>query len=268
MVVDNDQTASQVLQHMNREKAGRVTFMPLNRLSSTSDVRFPDAEDCLPLIARIRFDPAYKPAVEQVFGRTVVCPDLLIAADYTRSHGVNGITLDGDRADSRGVLTGGYYDVRRSRLDIIKAVKNWTEKYEADAARHEEVTNAITRLDQEITALQGEMQKTEASRRQAADARQPLITKVGWIQREEETLGQRLAELEESLTVAEQDGHDLETKIKAYQTELKSKMTQNLSAAEVKEMSELSARVDKQKAESVEISKKRAEVSGGLAHTS
>jgi structural maintenance of chromosome 3 (chondroitin sulfate proteoglycan 6) len=253
---------------MNREKAGRVTFMPLNRLSSTSDVRFPDAEDCLPLIARIRFDPAYKPAVEQVFGRTVVCPDLLIAADYTRSHGVNGITLDGDRADRRGVLTGGYYDVRRSRLDIIKAVKNWTEKYEADAARHEEVTNAITRLDQEITALQGEMQKTEASRRQAADARQPLITKVSWIQREEETLGQRLAELKESLTVAEQDGHDLETKIKAYQTELKSKMTQNLSAAEVKEMSELSARVDKQKAESVEISKKRAEVSGRLAHAS
>ncbi len=32
VVVDNDETASRLLEVMNREKSGRVTFMPLNRL--------------------------------------------------------------------------------------------------------------------------------------------------------------------------------------------------------------------------------------------
>jgi structural maintenance of chromosome 3 (chondroitin sulfate proteoglycan 6) len=203
----------------------------------------------------------------KVFGRTVVCPDLATAADYTRSHGLNAITLDGDRADRKGVLTGGYYDVRRSRLDVIKAVRNWTEKYEAHVARHQEVTAGITRLDQEITALQGQMQKTESSRRQAAEARQPLINKVGHIQREEEQLGQRLSQLQDALAEAQQDARDLEAKIKAYETELKSKMTQNLSTAEQKLLTELTAQVDKQKAELVAISKRRTEASHAAVHS-
>ncbi len=66
VVVDTDQTASACLQALNREKAGRVTFMPINRLSSTSDARFPEAEDCLPMIDRLQFDAKYRPAFLQV----------------------------------------------------------------------------------------------------------------------------------------------------------------------------------------------------------
>ena len=63
--MDNDDTASRVLDVMNRERSGRVTFMPLNRLKSVA-VQYPKADDALPMISKLRFDRAYIMAFEQV----------------------------------------------------------------------------------------------------------------------------------------------------------------------------------------------------------
>lgn len=64
-MVDNDDTASKILEVMNRERSGRVTFMPLNRLKSIA-VQYPKANDALPMISKLRFDRAYIMAFEQV----------------------------------------------------------------------------------------------------------------------------------------------------------------------------------------------------------
>ena len=51
VVVDNDKTASLIMDELNRSKAGRVTFMPLNRLSPIN-IEYPDGSEhqCIPLI--------------------------------------------------------------------------------------------------------------------------------------------------------------------------------------------------------------------------
>ena len=121
VVVDTDDTASRLVDIMMREKNGRVTFMPLNRLKP-KDVTYPNAPDAIPLIQKLRFDPAHEKAFKQVFGKTCVCRDLTIAAAYVKSHGINTITLDGDKVDRKGALTGGYHDVRRSRIEAIRNV--------------------------------------------------------------------------------------------------------------------------------------------------
>ena len=49
IVVDNDDTASRILDVMVKEKKGRVTFMPLNRLKPRR-VTYPDQqEEAVPL---------------------------------------------------------------------------------------------------------------------------------------------------------------------------------------------------------------------------
>lgn len=49
VVVDNDETASRILEVMVREQLGRVTFMPLNRLRPP-EVRYPEqAEEAVPM---------------------------------------------------------------------------------------------------------------------------------------------------------------------------------------------------------------------------
>lgn len=49
VVVDTDETASRILEVMVKEKSGRVTFMPLNRLRP-QNVRYPEqAEEAVPM---------------------------------------------------------------------------------------------------------------------------------------------------------------------------------------------------------------------------
>ena len=64
-MVDNDETATKILDVMNKEKAGRVTFMPLNRLKSRN-FNYPKANDAIPMISKLKFDRGYIMAFEEV----------------------------------------------------------------------------------------------------------------------------------------------------------------------------------------------------------
>lgn len=47
-MVDNDETATKILDVMIKEKSGRITFMPLNRLKP-SNVEYPNAKEAIPM---------------------------------------------------------------------------------------------------------------------------------------------------------------------------------------------------------------------------
>jgi structural maintenance of chromosome 3 (chondroitin sulfate proteoglycan 6) len=197
----------------------------------------------------------------KVFGRSIICADLETCASYTRSHGVSAITLDGDRVDRKGSLTGGYHDVRRSRLDAIKAVKAWTNKFEAESARHSEVQAAIIQLEQEISVNLGRIQIIDSQRKAFINDRQPLVAQAGWIQKEEEQAGVRLARLERALSDSEREEQSIRTRVEAMRAEVKSAFTQTLTNAEVRTLRDLNAQLTTQQGEFAEISQQRSEVS-------
>ena len=172
-VVDNDETASRVLEILQKERAGRVTFMPLNRLKPSIG-NIPKANDSIPMMERIKFDERYEKAFLQVFGKTVICPDLTVAAGYARSHGVNAITMDGDRSDKKGALSGGYHDPRQSRLEAVRNVTKWRNEYETHRARQVEVRRTLDHKDQEITRAVGELQKVEQAKQRQEGSYGPL----------------------------------------------------------------------------------------------
>src|SRR6266545_721982 len=156
VVVDTDETASKVLDAMLKEKSGRVTFMPLNRLKPKNAV-MPNSDDVEPLIQKIRYDPKYEKAFQQVFGKTCVCRELTMAAAYVKSHGINTITLDGDKVDRKGALTGGYHDIRRSRIEAIKSATTCRTKYDGSKARSQEVKASTATLEHDIMQIGGKI---------------------------------------------------------------------------------------------------------------
>ncbi|KAJ1306154.1 hypothetical protein OPQ81_010865 [Rhizoctonia solani] len=225
VVVDTDATAQKVLEVLQREKSGRVTFMPLNRLKPKL-VPFPQAPDAIPLIDRLQFDPLHRRAFEQVFGKTAVCENLQVAAAYVRSHGINTITLDGDKVDRKGALTGGYHDVRRSRIETIRAVKHWTQKYEADSKILAEIKAQDTQLEQEITKLTGEIQVLTSKRAQAQAMRAGLADEAYVIDGEEARLTARIEQLERAKAEQEADARDMRLRREAYEAEMKTPLAQ------------------------------------------
>ncbi|GMK53629.1 hypothetical protein CspeluHIS016_0102150 [Cutaneotrichosporon spelunceum] len=259
VVVDSDDTASKLIDAMNKERSGRVTFMPLNRLKSVN-VQYPKANDAVPLMSKLTYDRAYQMAFEQIFGRTVVCSDLATAAQYTRSHGLNGVTDSGDRVDRKGALTGGYHDNRRSRLDAIKQVKRWSEDYERDATRHTEVKDGLAKLEQQISQAMGEIQRIDAKRKAMVEDRGHQARQGNWMMREVEQARQRLARLEGSLADDEASAKAAMAKKAALEEELQTPLQQQLSPAEVQELETLSKDAEQQKKTLLQASQNRQQV--------
>lgn len=65
IVVDTDATASRLVEVMNAERLGRLTFVPLNRVRATPHT-YPQSDEVIPLIRKLQFDALHAPAFEQV----------------------------------------------------------------------------------------------------------------------------------------------------------------------------------------------------------
>ena len=65
VVVDDDDVATRITALLTAEKAGRVTFIPLNRINP-GPVQYPDfGDDALPLVDKINCAERHKKAVAQ-----------------------------------------------------------------------------------------------------------------------------------------------------------------------------------------------------------
>ncbi|KAJ8607505.1 hypothetical protein MRB53_040277 [Persea americana] len=187
-VVDTDATATRIVDVLQKEKAGRVTFMPLNRLHPRP-MELPSAADAIPLLSKLKYDPMFEKAYQQVFGKTIVCPDLRAASHYARSHGVSAITPEGDRSNKKGALTGGYHDTRNSRIDGLKRVRSAREELDSLLSRQQKLREERETLDQQITKAVSEIQKIEHQRMQAENGYGPLRQEV--TRREQEIFSKR-----------------------------------------------------------------------------
>ncbi|KAL3439294.1 chromosome segregation protein sudA [Aspergillus tetrazonus] len=258
-VVDTDDTATKVLEILQHEKAGRVTFMPLNRLR-TKPLIMPKASDTIPMIEKLQYDRAYEKAFQHVFGKTIICPNLQVASQYARSHGVNAITPEGDRSDKRGALTGGFHDSRQSRLDAVKNLAKWRDEYETKKSRGSEIRKELEELDQLITRAVGELQKLEQQRHQVQNSsgplRQELRSKRDLLQKQNDNLDAKrraLRNIEGNLAA-------LKDQVDAFEAELSSPFQKALTDEEEARLESLNFDVQEYRREYQELSGKRSEL--------
>ncbi|AJV42922.1 Smc3p [Saccharomyces cerevisiae YJM1383] len=169
IVVDTEETATLIMNELYRMKGGRVTFIPLNRLSLDSDVKFPSNTTTqiqfTPLIKKIKYEPRFEKAVKHVFGKTIVVKDLGQGLKLAKKHKLNAITLDGDRADKSGVLTGGYLDQhKRTRLESLKNLNESRSQHKKILEELEFVRNELNDIDTKIDQVNGNIRKVSNDR--------------------------------------------------------------------------------------------------------
>lgn len=258
-MVDTDATASKVLDVMLKEKTGRVTFMPLNRLKPKSPPA-PDAADAIPILSKLEFKDTHAKALQQVFGKTCVCQNLAVAASYVKSHGINTITLDGDKVDRKGALTGGFHDIRRSRIDAIKGVATWREKYDEEKAKSTATKAGILDLDQRITKIGGEIAVLTGQQNQIRDSRERLLQDGAALTRERERIVERIARLRLDKEELEGELKGLEAKLAGYEAELRTPLTEGLTEEEEELIETLGKEVERRQRAIVELAKKKNSV--------
>ena len=258
-VVDDQETATYLANALYKYQGGRVTFMPLNQLRPKS-INFPRSPDAVPILSKLDYDPTYERAFQQVFGKTVLCSSIAVASQYARSHGVDGITAEGDKTSKRGAMTGGYIDSRKSRLDTVSTVSKWRDEYAKKAEESENIRRQIERKDQEITAAMGELQKAEQKLRQVDDGFDPLKAEL---RAKDAHLENERLQLESAVKRRDAVGRNLDEfteSVAAHEAELASDFKKALTAAEESQLEELGVRVQELQKQWNDVSKKRREL--------
>ncbi|KAH6668944.1 putative chromosome segregation protein sudA [Halenospora varia] len=258
-VVDNEETATQLMDALHKQRGGRVTFMPLNQLRPKPG-KLPNAADAVPVISRLKYDKKYEKAMSQVFGKTVVCPNLTVAAQYARSHNCNAITPEGDTANKKGALTGGFIDMKKSRLEAVRAVNKWRDEYESLNNRAVEIREEMDRKDQEITAAFGEKQKLEQKLRQLDDGFDPLKlelrSKSAHIEKLRDQLQAHIRRRDDVERLVKDHGDNLS----GFEAELATEYKKSLTANEERQLEQLSTTVADLRKQLNDLSKSRREL--------
>ncbi|KAF5447344.1 hypothetical protein F2P56_032902 [Juglans regia] len=198
VVVENDEISTKIIKHLNSLKGGRVTFIPLNRVRAPH-VSYPQSSDVVPLLKKLKFSPNYTAAFAQVFARTVICRDLDVATRVARGEGLDCITLEGDQVSKKGGMTGGFYDHRRSKLKFMNIIVQNKKSINMKERELEEVRNMLQEIDQKITELVSEQQKTDAKRSHDKSELEQLKQDITNANKQKQLISKALENKEKSL---------------------------------------------------------------------
>lgn len=246
VVVDTDETALIIMKELVRTKAGRVTFMPLNRISFPS-IAFPDLErqEFIPLIKKIKFsDKRIEKAIQQVFGKAIVCGNLQKGSELARLYNLNAITLDGDRASTKGVLSGGFRDFKSSRLDSLKMK---TKKKKEMAKLKEELSACAMRLQsvgEELTVANNELDLQVSNLEKQKMSLEPSRVELNRLLSEKFNLEKELGALKSSSDVLKGSISNLKAKILQHKEEIQSEFRQALTEREAQELASISSQLE------------------------
>jgi len=260
-VVDNEKTATFFADALYKQRAGRVTIIPMAELR-TRPTKLPNASDAIPLLGKLNYDPKFEKAMSHVFGKTVICPSLPVAAQYARSHGCNAITTDGDTANRKGAMTGGYIDPRKSRLEAVRAVSKWLDEYEALKTRSNEIRKEVEQKDNEITSAIGDLHKLEQNLGRLDESFDPLKVELRSKSTQLEKLRDSLEAINRQKDVVEQMITSHGESITAYELDLTADFKKALTSQEERQLEQLNTSVQELQQEWNELSKARRELEG------
>ncbi len=118
IVVDNEQVATECVNVLKNEKAGRASFIPLDKIKTSTLGKLPKDEGVIDFALNlVKFDPKMRPAFEFVFSDTIVTEDF----DTAKRQGFRGqraVSLDGDLVERSGLITGGYFQQASAGLSL------------------------------------------------------------------------------------------------------------------------------------------------------
>ena len=156
VVVEDDRVAQECISVLRREKAGRLTFIPLNRVRVQQVQKPPYRKGVIGLtIDFVDYDPKIEKAIRYVFGDTVIVDSF----DAARGLGIGTfrmVSLDGDIFEKSGTITGGS---SKSRATLGKgALEAEREKLEKEDDRLKLEEQAI---EEELKKINQQLQEKE-----------------------------------------------------------------------------------------------------------
>jgi len=238
-IVDTDRTGTKILQEMNRLRLpGEVTFMPLNRLEAP-DTYYPETADAIPMINKLTYEQRYERAMKHVFSKTLICRSMEVATQIARTQNLDCITLEGDQVSRRGALTGGYYDTRKSRLDLQKGKTETQRALQLEEREYDNHKQKLIGLETEINQLVSEMQRTETKNSKNKDIYDKMRADLRLSKEEAQRIDTSRAPKERSLASLQSSLDSMKASEHSLRAELGTALLATLSVEDQREVDRL-----------------------------
>lgn len=199
LVVDDDSVAAAGIELLKQKKAGRITFLPLNRIRAGKQPEIPrwqQPEGLVDLaIALVDCDDRYREVFQFVLGGTVVFERLDQARRYMGQYRI--VTLDGELLETSGAMTGGSLSRRSGGLSFGSPDSGESAEVRAIRDRLEQLEVILDRSELQILNLQAAIKDAAST---LSDRRQQQREQQLTVQQRQQTL-QRLQQQQQQLRV-------------------------------------------------------------------
>ena len=176
IVVDDDQVAADAINYLKREKLGRVTFVPLSKMSDgkpRARAMMIEKQTIGYAIDLIKFDNKYKLAFWYVLGDTLVLNTLEDARRVMG--GVRLVTKAGELIEASGAMVGGTL----SKQAVMKFGAASESKMEKIGAELRAATDSLNILKQQLRDLRDQIRALDGEFRNVSTASVDVQGKLG-----------------------------------------------------------------------------------------
>jgi chromosome segregation protein len=157
VIVEDDNVGSYCMEYLRRERIGRATFLPLNKIRPNffKDTELLGKHGVIGIANKlVKYDSKFMSAMEFVFGNTLIVETL----DSAKNIGIGKarmVTLDGDLLERSGAMIGGYY-IKTHPKFIETSTKDEIEKY---LNMRRSLENEVAALKEDVVNLEKNLKK-------------------------------------------------------------------------------------------------------------
>jgi len=234
IVVEDDSIASMAIKLLKQQRAGRATFLPLNKINAPR-IHVPNnllkTKGFVDLALNlVDFEPIYQPIFAYVFGNTMVFEDLETARNLIGQHRI--VTLDGELLEISGAMTGGSVS-QKSSLHFGKVSASENEEFREWRDRISEIENikpqltiTISQKREKIKSLSEELNQARQNRQKQQLMLEQNQGEISRLEREKEKIMESNANNYQQLVTGTQELNTLQEKLPQWQRELEEKQAQ------------------------------------------
>lgn len=154
LVVDSQKTSKECIQYLKRNKIGRASFIPLDKIKVITPNYIIKSNDKVVgrAVDLIQFDQVYRKAFEFVFGRTIIVSDLETAVNLPVN--ARKVTMKGDVVESSNLMRGGTHQKNNGfsfQTNEESNIKNYEAELEKLKIKERSLINKLREIDMNIS---------------------------------------------------------------------------------------------------------------------
>lgn len=177
IVVKDDNVARECVKYLKNLKAGRATFLPLNKLYTPKITSAPKTKGVVGLaIELVSFDEKFRKAFEYIFGRTYIIENIDVSKTIEQ---MRLVTLDGDLIESTGAITGGYYTRKKFSVSF---------NIEEDNVSLRDLEKKLSEYNLKKQSLRSEIENLEETLKGLSISKAEASSEITTLKREKEEI--------------------------------------------------------------------------------